>query len=55
MLPADYLITSHMGFCLRRDPTAGNPDDTYGADAALLTIGLHVQIDTLGSRQLVVK
>lgn len=51
----DYDTGVQLGFTLRRDPTAGNPDDTYGADAALLTLGLHVQIDTLGSRQVQVK
>lgn len=47
------LIGTQMHVRLFRDPTVGG--DTYGADAALATFGLHVQVDTLGSRQVAVK
>lgn len=52
---AGHLIGTQMGFSLYRDPGAGNPDDDYGADAALLTVGLHVRVNTLGSREVFVK
>lgn len=51
----NYTIGTQMGFALYRIPGVTNPDDTYGSDAAVLTVGLHVQIDTLGSRQVTVK
>lgn len=47
-----YLIGTQMHLRLFRDPT---DNDTYGSDAALATFGLHVQIDTLGSRQVGIK
>jgi hypothetical protein len=47
-----FLLGTQMHIRLFRDPT---DNDTYGADAALATFGLHVQVDTLGSRQVVVK
>jgi hypothetical protein len=48
-------IGAQMHIRLYRNPTAGNPDDTYGADAALATFGLHVLVNTLGSRQVAIK
>jgi len=45
-------IGAQIFFRLFRDPT---DEDTYGADAAVATFGLHVQVDTLGSRQVGVK
>lgn len=47
-----YVIGTQLHLRLFRDPT---DNDTYGADAALATFGLHVEIDTLGSRQVSVK
>lgn len=41
-------IGYQMHIRLFRDPT--DPQDTYGSDAALATMGLHVLVDTLGSR-----
>lgn len=38
---------------LFRDPTDGQ--DTYGADAALLSFGFHVLVNSLGSRERLVK
>jgi hypothetical protein len=48
-----FLIGTQMFIRLFRDPTVGA--DTYGADAALATFGLHVLLDSLGSRGLLVK
>lgn len=50
---AGYDIGTQFFLRLFRDPTDG--DDDYGADAALATFGLHVQVDTLGSRQVGIK
>lgn len=47
------LIESQFAFRLFRDPTDG--DDTYGSDAAGLTFGFHVEMDTIGSRDILVK
>lgn len=52
---ADYIIGTQMGFALYRDPGVGNPDDDYAADAALLTVGLHVRLNTIGSREVLIK
>jgi hypothetical protein len=41
-------INSQFVFQIFRDPTDGA--DTYGADAALITVGIHYQCDTVGSR-----
>ena len=38
---------SELVFRLFRDPT----EDTYASDAALIQVGIHYQIDALGSRQ----
>lgn len=48
-----YLIGSQMHIRIFRDPADG--DDDYGADAALATFGLHVLLDTLGSREVASK
>jgi hypothetical protein len=44
-----FTIGAQLFFRLFRDPT---DNDTYGADAALATFGIHVLIDTIGSRQI---
>jgi len=44
---AGLVIGAQMHLRLYRDPN--DEDDTYGADAALATFGLHVLIDSLGS------
>ena len=54
VLAETFDIGTQLGFALYRDPGAQN-DDTYGADAALLTVGLHVLVDGLGSCQVAVK
>jgi hypothetical protein len=41
-------IGTAMLFRLFRDPADG--EDTYGFDAALIQIGLHIQVDVYGSR-----
>lgn len=41
-------IGTSMIFRLFRDPTDGS--DTYGNDAALIQVGLHIQVDVYGSR-----
>lgn len=46
-----FAIGGKIGFNLRRTPTT----DTYGADALLEQIALHIPCDTMGSRQLYVK
>jgi len=46
-----FAIGGKIGFNIRRTPTT----DTYGADALLEQISLHVPCDTLGSRQIYVK
>lgn len=48
-----FTIGSQMHIRIFRDPTDG--DDDYGADAALATFGLHVLLDTLGSREVASK
>lgn len=52
---AGYKIGAQFNFRLWRFPN--NPDglDTYGADAAVATFGLHVIADTLGSRTVAAK
>lgn len=45
---AGFTIGAQMHLRLFRDPTIGA--DTYGADAALATFGLHVLVDSFGSR-----
>lgn len=46
-------IGSQFVFRLFRDPTDGS--DTYGDDAAILTVGFHYERNTLGSRQITSK
>jgi hypothetical protein len=46
------LIGTQASFRFFRDPT---DNDTYGADAAIRTFGLHVILNSLGSRQVGVK
>lgn len=46
---AGKLISSHFIFRLFRDPSDGV--DTYTGDAYLVAFGLHVPVNTLGSRQ----
>jgi hypothetical protein len=48
-----FTIGAQMHIRLFRDPNDG--DDTYGSDAALATFGLHVELDTVGSRQIASK
>lgn len=45
---ADLKVGSHLMFRLYRDPG----EDTYGSDAALLSVGVHYEVDSLGSRQI---
>jgi hypothetical protein len=45
------VIGAQFSFRFYRDPD----DDTYAADAAAKTIGLHVQVNSLGSRQVGIK
>jgi hypothetical protein len=47
-----YTIGTQLHARLFRDPT---DSDTYGADAALATFGLHVLLDTIGSREVASK
>lgn len=47
-----FVIGTQFHVRLFRDPT---DNDTYGSDVALATFGVHVQIDTLGSRQVAIK
>lgn len=48
-----FSLGGKIGFNLRRSPAGTN--DTYGADALLEQIAMHVEIDTLGSRQRYIK
>ena len=48
-----FSLGGKIGFNLRRSPAGVN--DTYGADALFEQIAMHVEIDTLGSRQRYVK
>ena len=48
---AGITIGSHLLFRLYRDPG----DDTYAADAALMSVGVHYLIDTLGSKTISAK
>jgi hypothetical protein len=48
-----FLIGTQVFVRFFRDPTDGNDD--YGADAGIATFGFHVQVDTLGSRQVAAK
>lgn len=50
---ANLIIGTQIHFRLFRD--AGDASDTYGADAAISTFGIHYEIDTLGSRQITTK
>ena len=54
-LTETYLLGTQMGFAIYRIPGAANPDDTYASDAAILTIGLHVRVNSLGSCQVASK
>jgi len=45
------LAGSEMVFRLFRDPS----EDTYAGDAALIQVGIHYQVDALGSRQVEIK
>lgn len=47
------VIGSQIHFRIYRD--AGDEQDTYGADAVLGTLGIHYEIDTIGSRQITTK
>jgi hypothetical protein len=49
----DYLIGQKIGFNIRRTPN--DAQDTYGADAILEQVALHIPVDTAGSRQRYVK
>lgn len=42
------LMGAQINFRLFRDPT--DPADTYGADAVLMTLGFHMQVQLFGSR-----
>lgn len=46
-------IGAQVHFALYRVPT--DVQDTYGSDAALGTFGIHLQVNTLGSRQIITK
>ena len=48
-----FSLGGKIGFNLRRSPAGVK--DTYGADALLEQIAMHVEIDTLGSRQRYIK
>lgn len=52
---ASFVIGAQVSLRLYRDPGVGNPDDTYGSDAAVPTFGYHYQMDTTGSRQVTTK
>ena len=54
-LPSNYLLGTQIGFALYRVPGVGNPNDTYGADAAILTVGVHARLNSLGSCQVAEK
>lgn len=45
-----YEVGSHLVFRLYRDPTVST--DTYEHDAALLSVGIHYEVDSIGSTQL---
>ena len=45
---AGYNISAHIIMRIYRNPT--DAQDTYGSDAGLLTIGIHYQKDTFGSK-----
>lgn len=46
-------VNNAIVFRLYRDPTDG--DDTYGGDAALIQVGIHYEVNTMGSRQVTSK
>jgi len=46
-------IGAQLNFCFWRDPTLVT--DTYGSDAVVQTIGFHVLVDTMGSREILIK
>lgn len=46
---AGYKIGTQFSFRFFRNP--GDGDDTYGADAVVMTLGFHVQINSIGSRK----
>ena len=50
---SDISIAEQIAFRLYRDPS--DAEDTYAHDAAVLTFGIHYQIDTLGSREIYTK
>ena len=50
---AGFTIGTQFHLRLFRDPNDG--DDTYGSDAALATFGLHVLVDSFGSREVATK
>ena len=50
---ATMTIADQILFRLFRDP--GDASDTYAHDAVVLTVGVHYEIDTLGSRQITTK
>ena len=43
-------IGNQIHFRIYRDPT--DAEDTYGSDAAIATLGVHYEIDTIGSRDM---
>lgn len=46
-------IGSHVAFRLYRNPASTN--DTYPDDAVLLSVGIHHEVDSLGSREITAK
>ena len=49
----NFKIGDQVGFRLYRNPS--DAEDTYGADAVVLTFGIHYQINSLGSRNIISK
>ena len=47
------VMNSQLVLQVARDPT--DPEDTYAADAALIQVGIHYEVDSMGSRQMTVK
>lgn len=47
-----FTVGTQLFFRLFRDPT---DDDTYEADAVLATFGVHVLLNTIGSREMLIK
>lgn len=50
---AGKTIGSRFVFNLFRDPA--DAQDTYGADVAITDVGTHYEIDSIGSRQMLIK